>query len=226
MTIAGVVLMAFACTISQVQAVPISRPQKAPKWRESEEEDGFQIWIEAGDFDYRDKNENMKRIDEAEDMNKGDGYISVDNNGVSVKVLDLGDVTTFEIAQEEAFSAYEFRTDAAEVLGYIRIRDLRGGGNSWWVGINPDKTPAAANIGTSGAWVWASFLINLEPKVNTIVIGKREADQRGASLVDMIVISTVTIKPTEEMYQNATQKGVSVERKGKLTTTWGDMKML
>ena len=52
------------------------------------------------------------------------------------------------------------------------------------------------------------------------MIAKREGDERGAVIVDIIVISTVEFQPTDELFKQA----AAVEPQGKLATVWGDVK--
>lgn len=200
-------------------------------WRISEEAGGWQIWIEAGNFDRRDPDKNIKKTAEADAKDRGDGYLAENKNGISVNILQatFGQTSDFAITKEKAFVEYTFNVDkAGPAFGYMRTMDLRGGGQSLWLALNPGKGGGPVQIDTTGVWTWLGkpFTNQLLSGANSIMIAKREGDERGACLVDIVMVSTVNFTPTDDHFLKARRQGImSVDFKGKLTKVWGDIKI-
>jgi hypothetical protein len=86
-------------------------------------------------------------------------------------------------------------------------------------------------IDTKGNWNWKSGRVrNFFPTIlkkggNTLHVRPAEARARMEILMDIFVISTTEIQPTDVAYQNATRMGqFPVQPSDKLATTWAAIK--
>ena len=192
--------------------------------RESNLEGGWQIWIEASDFDERDAAEVLQLGEEAE-------------KDLQDKVADpvLGE--DFVIAPiQSGWMQYEFESpEEGEAHGYHRVMDYRGGGQSWHVMLNTENNGQGMNVDTAKPWVWNSardgapttFPMELIKGTNTVRIAPREAGPGVETLFDIICISTKEFrpKPVDDDFLEARPLGDrAVDSVGKLTTMWGTIR--
>ena len=205
-------------------AVSVSAVTRA---RESNLEGGWQIWIDASDFDRRDNNKLIQLGEEA--------------------AKDLRNKATEPVFGEDFVIApvmggwmeYDFESpEAGDAYLYPRIACFRGGGQSWLVHLNADATGLPYN--TAGPqWTWnvtnpadGVVYVPLSPEplvvgTNTVKIAPREAGAGVETLMDVICVSTEPFEPTptDDDWNNAKPfGGGAVESVGKLTTMWGAIK--
>ena len=213
-----VFLMTFAGLISDVQAVE--------KIRETHENGGRQIWIETGDFDRRDEEEHIKKVSEADPNDRGEGYLAENSNGISINVpqAKFGQASSFNAVKDKAFVEYDFTVDkAGPAFGYVRVNDLRPDGEqSLWIALNVAGGGDGLGLNTQDDWAWLGGKLpaDLVAGKNSAMIAKREGDERGAVIVDIVVISTVEFRPTDDLFKQA----AAIEPQGKLAVTWGNLK--
>ncbi len=182
--------------------------------------------MEAGDFDRRDAEEHIKKVSEADPKDKGDGYFAENNNGISINVpqAKFGQASAFDAVKNDAFVEYDFTVnEAGPGFGYIRVNDLRPDGEqSTWIALNVAGGGGGLPLNTLDDWAWLGGKLpaDLVAGKNVAMIAKREGDERGAVIVDIIVMSTVEFQPTDELFTRA----AAVEPQGKLATVWGYVK--
>lgn len=211
----------FVCLISVFMTLQFALPGSAIKrWRESNLERGWQIWISAADFD---KAEGIK-------PGKSEKKLA----GKAQKPWLAEDILIAKVAG--GFADYEFESPVAG-KAYIwgRVADFRGGGQSWFIVLNSDNIADAGDslvIDTHGpVWAWSGGRDKPESKsptdlkkgTNTVRIQPREADAAKEALFDIFMISSKPFRPTNEDYEKA-KDGLPVEPAGKLATTWSAIK--
>jgi len=190
------------------------------KARESELNGGWQIWIEAADFDNRDDNEIIKLSDEVPDLAAN-----------ATEAL----TEKFIIApgpQKEGFNDYNFESPyEGKAYIYCHVMDYRGGGQSWWITLNLEEGAEMnddnfAKISTPGSWEWRTrdFQWELKQGTNTATIVPREAAEGMELLMDVFVVSTVEFEPTDDDFLNATASVTAVQPEDKLATNWASIK--
>ena len=208
------------CSLLILLAIPASAVEE---WRESELNGGWQIWIEAADFDSRDEAEVIKLGEEVKDL-----------KDKAPEPLLAKDIVIAPGPEKTGFNEYEFQSsESGSAFVYCRIMDYRGDGQSWWIALNidaPDVLDDAsyAKTSTSGAWVWkqANLPWKLEKGTNTLRIVPREANAGVEILMDVICISTVAFAPINDNFIEASIKGGggAVSPEGNLAVTWGAIK--
>jgi hypothetical protein len=198
----------------------------AKRWRESKINGGLQIWIAAADFDRRndfDRRDAIKTGTEVPELAKkapqpvlGNDILLASNQGAFVEY-------DFEIPPERG---------GRNAFFFCRVMDFRGGGQSWFVVLNTRaREGRGLTIDTKGNWNWKSGRVrNFFPTIlkkggNTLHVRPAEARARMEILMDIFVISTTEIQPTDVAYQNATRMGqFPVQPSDKLATTWAAIK--
>lgn len=201
----------FTLTISLLLIVMLAAPAPAvKKWRESKLRDGWQIWIEAADFNRRNRHSGVKRGQEVPKL------------APRAPQPILGE--DIIIATGGGFAEYDFVSPVeGQMAIYARVMDFRGGGQSWII--------AGMQIATGAEWEWRtrarggpfSWHQNLEKGLNTIQIIPRETGPGKEVLMDVLVVSSKEIEPTDKDYQAAAQK-LAVQPVGKLATVWAALK--
>jgi hypothetical protein len=177
---------------------------------------GWQIWIEAGDFD---------RIQPPVQTGK-------DAKDLAKKAAPFlaGDIITTQAVA--GFADYDFNSPhSGKAYMYARVMDLRpGGGQSWFLILNSDKNePDGMIMDTGPAWAWKTGRngpispIDLKNGKNAVRAAPREAGVGNEPLLDVFVVSTKDFAPKDDDFKNA-KLGLAVQSKGKLTTTWGSIK--
>ena len=197
--------------------------------RESRLHNGWQIWIEACDFDRRDESEILELGEETDEKLR---------NRVAEPVLG----EDFVIAPRmEGWMEYDFvSSEAGDAYIYPRIMDYRGGGQSWFVMLNTEANGQATPFNTPGLnWSWRvvhpaigqefvpSSPTKLRKGTNTVRITPRETDTGKEVLIDIICVSTKEFGPipTDDDWKNAKPlDGQAVQAGGKLATMWGIIK--
>ena len=194
-----------------LSAIPVSAATRA---RASELNGGWQIWIEASDFDT------------IEGMTLGSDEPLAANapptlGQDSVIALVLG-----------GFAEYSFVSPHdGEAHMYCRNMDFRpGGGQSWHVVINSESDGDGLPMDTTDHWAWHSGRDNITLSPMELVAGNntariipREAEPGREILMDIIVISTVAFEPTDDDFNNAGML-TAVEPEAKVATMWGAIK--
>ncbi len=207
--ISGLLALVFVLPVSAVK-----------KWRESNLERGWQIWISAADFE---KSEGVK-------PGKSEKKLA----GKTQKPWLTEDILIAKVAG--GFADYEFESPVAG-KAYIwgRVADFRGGGQSWFIVLNSDNIADAGDsliIDTHGpVWSWnggrdkpeSQSPTDLKKGTNTVRIQPREAAAGLEALFDVFMVSSKPFKPTDEDYEKA-KEGLPVVPAGKLTTTWSAIK--
>ena len=167
-------------------------------WRESRLNDGRQIWIEAGDFDRREDETALMLGSEAPKADWAKPWLAAD----------------IIIAQgETGYVEYDFESPlAGDAYIYCRVMafNTASNNNSWFVVLNSDHENQSLFIQTAEEeWVWNSVLspTKLKKGKNTIRVVPREATAGAETLMDVLVVSTMAFKPTEEAFNNATAYG-------------------
>ena len=200
-------------------AIPVSAVTRA---RESNLHGGWQIWIEASDFDDRD---DVVQLGVESDQKFQDK--------VAAPVLGKD----FVIAPVQGgWMSYNFESAVAgEAHGYFRVFDFRGGNQSWHVLLNTEDVNNGMIVDTGFKWVWNSgkdagpsnFPTDLEEGANTVRIVPRETGAGVEIMFDIICVSSVSLDgmPTDDDWLAARPLGgEAVDSVGKLTTTWGTIK--
>ena len=192
-------------------AVPASAVTRA---RVSELDGGWQIWIEASDFDAIDG----MTLGATEPLAAGlEPTLGQD----SIIALVTG-----------GFAEYNFVSPhAGDAHMYCRNMDLReGGGQSWHVVLNSENVDDGLPMDTTDHWAWHSGRddITLAPMAlvagnNTARIVPREAEPAREILMDIIVISTVAFEATDDGFNSAGLL-TAVEPEAKVATMWGAIK--
>ena len=218
-------LISFAtlvvCSLLILFAIPASAVEE---WRESNLNGGWQIWIEAADFDSR---------DDAEVIKLGEDKAVKDLKDKALEPLLGKDIVIAPGPEKTGFNEYLFQSsESGSAFIYCRIMDFRGGGQSWWIALNPDNPDLLddgnyAKTSTSGVWVWkqANLPWKLEKGTNTLRIVPREALAGVEILMDVICISTKAFAPIDDDFIAASIKGGgAVSPEGNLAATWGAIK--
>ena len=186
------------------------------KWRESKLEKGLQIWLEAAAFD---RAEGPFRTGQQEAIlaRKAPGPV-------------LGKDILFGM-NAFGFAEYDFENPKnSEAYLYIRAMDRRGGGQSWFISLNSNLEAETLTVGTAGTWTWStSDDGGLAPKKlkkgeNTVRVVPREAFAGNEVLMDILVVSTKSFKPKDDLYKKAQVIKLAVEPGGKLAATWAALK--
>ena len=119
---------------------------------------------------------------------------------------------------------YNFESaSAGPAFIYSLIMDYRGGGQSWFIGLNDAE---GKKVSTSGAWDWktaSNELWTLNAGTNTVWIAPREGGAGVETLADILCVSTVEFAPTNDDYLAAIATS-AVEPDGKIATVWGSIK--
>ena len=191
------------------------------KWRESNRDRGWQIWIAAVDFDRRDADKVIKTGKEAQKHAKA-----------APKPWLAKDIVIAPGPQQVGFNDYDFQSpEAGKAFLACRIMDFRGGGQSWWITIN--NVDAQLNdqnfvkYKTEANWQWKRINKAWELKKgrNTVRIVPREADAAKETLMDVFVISNAAYRPLDEHFIRAKKKTAqAVQPARKLATMWGAIK--
>lgn len=192
-------------------AVPASAVTRA---RASELDGGWQIWIEASDFDTID----ALKLGSTEAL-------------AAAAPPPLGQDTVIALVTG-GFAEYNFVSPhAGDAHMYCRNMDFRpGGGQSWHVVLNSEIADEGLPMDTTDHWAWHSGRddVTLAPKAlvagnNTARIIPREAEPGREILMDIIVISTVAFEPTDDAFNGAGLL-TAVEPEAKMATMWGAIK--
>ena len=210
----------FTLIISTLLIVLFATPAPAiKKWRESKLKGGWQIWIQAAGFDRRGGRGGkfQQAGQEVPELAK------------KVPEAVLGEDVLIA-SKEGGFTEFDFEApNGSDAYLYVRSMDLRqDGGQSWRVRLNNDQEGVVT--GTEDAWTWkpegAAGLAKTKLKkgMNTVRIIPREAAEGRETLMDIFVVSTKAITPTDEDYMKAPDFPLAVEPAGKLATTWAALK--
>ena len=234
------VLIGFLLTILFATPVPAIE-----KWRESALNGGWQIWIEAADYDSRERTEDAKTLTEAglfEEWKKwydeNDPFLSED---ILISMTASG-VAVYNFVSPAAGDAHVYgRAQSAYVMQNAGIQT-----NSWWLLLNVETflEDNSQVIDSPGVWTWKSGRLgSLAPTQlvagdNVMRARIRESSERQENLLDVILVSTVELGPMEdettlqrgpidEMFKAATPTGPAsaVQAGGKLATMWGTIKV-
>lgn len=211
------VAIAVSLLLMLLFAVPVFAVQRA---RESHLNRGWQIWIEAADFDRRDDNEIIK---------------------IGAEVPELRENAPDFLAQDiiiapstGGFLEYDFESpEDGEAYGFCSGMDFRGGDNSWFISLNSPVGEQNWHSRTRAGWTWETdeelgsrFPRKLIKGKNTVRVTAREAKQE--TLMDIICVSTVPFipSPTDDDFMNAELMSAdeAVQPEGKLATMWGTIK--
>ena len=216
-------LISFAtlvvCSLLILFAIPASAVED---WRESNLNGGWQIWIEAADFDSRDDAEVIKLGEEVKDL-----------KDKAPEPLLGKDIVIAPGPEKTGFNEYEFQSsESGKAFVYCRMMDYRGAGQSWWIALNidaPDNLVDGnyAKTSTGGVWEWkqANLPWELNKGTNTLRIVPREAAAGTEILMDVICVSTVAFAPINDDFIAASIKGLkAVQPEGNLAVTWGAIK--
>jgi hypothetical protein len=207
--------------VSVLLAILIAAPARAVKTLyQSKLNGGVQLWIEAVDFDVRDKNKQIQTGNENKRRSK------------EARQPWLGDDVIFSIGG--GFTEYKFKSPVAGPTHiYGRVMDLRGGGQSWYIALNERIVCdgcASLVIDTQGGWTWNSgrdgsrSKNDLKKGKNFVYVTPRESGPGTEPFLDIIVLSTVQLRPTDAEFQAIKERGLAVEPEEKLATTWGALK--
>jgi len=203
-----------------VPAFAVRRP------RESRLNGGWQVWIEASDFDKCEPPGGIKTGKEVPNLVK---------NAAPWLGKDI------VIAQAVGGTmSYEFESPvASEAYIYCRLMDYRGdGAQSWTVVLNSNDTKDGGDgmvIDTPDVWAWHTNRDNpaglagtkLKNGNNTVMIFAREGDAGKEILMDVIMISSKQFVPgpVDENFTKATLLGgKSVQPAERLITIWAVIK--
>ena len=202
----------FQIAVSAVLTVLFALPASAvTRPRESWLNGGWQIWIEAGDFDRRNNETAVMLGSAAPKAELAKSWLSED----------------IIIAQNlNGYVEYDFESPlAGDAYIYCRVMDFNMGAssNSWFVVLNSDDHASqGTRIGTTEQqWVWnsATSPTKLGQGKNTIRVVPREAAPGSETLMDILVVSTVAFEPTAEVFNNATSYGdIPVIVEGKIVS--------
>ena len=210
----------LVCSFFILFPIPASAVEE---WRESELSGGWQIWIEAADFDSRDDAEVIKLGEEVADL-----------KDKAPEPLLSKDIIIAPGPEKTGFNEYEFQSsESGSAFVYCRMMDYRGGGQSWWIALNSDSPGVLddanyAKTSTGGAWEWkqANLPWELEKGTNVLTIVPREANAGVEILMDVMCISTKAFVPTDDDFIAASLKGGgAVSPEGNLAATWGAIKI-
>ena len=216
------IMVTMSWLLMLLLVVPVSAVTRA---RESNLRNGWQIWIEAADFDRRDPGRIIKTgAERPELVEKAPAWLAED---VIVAPSTGG------------FMEYDFESaEEGEAHIYCRCMDFRGGNQSWHIMLNTNQPNMGVDIDTGGNWIWNASRDNvtrsptdLKKGRNTIRITAREAGGGQEILLDIIMISTEDIGEKllagfDDEYINETTPVVpeAVRPGEKLTATWGSLK--
>jgi len=192
------------------------------EWRESQLNGGWQIWIEAANFDRRDENKVIKLAEEVPDLAKNAP------EGLT------GDFIIAPGPQKTGFNEYDFESPhEGDAFIYCRVMDYRGGGQSWWVGLNCNEDTLLddehyVKVSTTADWEWKTRpnMNELKEGTNTMRIVPREAAADGMEiLMEIFMVSTVDFTPTDDDFNNAKQTSAkALQPQGTLAIRWGTLK--
>jgi len=201
------------------------------KWRESNYKGGWQIWIEAKDFDKREGG-TLKTLAEAELFQEWKEWFDKNDPFLAEDIV-------ISRGGKEGHLRYEF--DAPIVAStnasvYARVQstwEIQAGGlgtQSWFVGLNIEEMNNSLVLDAPGKWSWNTDRGNLPPKEklkagkNFVKVTPREWEPQRDPAIDVIMVSDVDYKPTDEDFHNAKPNGLAVQPEGKLATTWATIK--
>ena len=219
-------------TVSLLLAVLFAVPAAALEvWRESNIKNGWQIWIEAKDYDEL-TGDNLTTLGDAGLLEEWKAWF--DENDPF-----LGEDIVISRGGATGHLKYEFESPpggAVEVSFYARVQstyDLQGGGigtQSWFLGLNVEDTVNMMILDAPGQWSWNTDRgatppkEELQPGKNFIMVIPREWEPNRDPAIDVIMVSDVDYVPTDDDFLAAKPAVEAVQPGGKLTTMWGAVK--
>lgn len=191
---------------------------------------GWQLWIEGADYDSV-EGANVKTLTDAGLYNEWKPWFDENDPWLSEDILISRDGA-------DGFARYEFDSPIAgdaHVYGRVQstynIQEAGIGTQSWFLMLNTDSTDGNVVFDAPGEWTWnAAREGSLSPTplnagANFVIAKPREWEPGRDPALDVILISTVALEPTNEMFQNAVVVGpAAVHAVDKLATTWGTIK--
>ena len=220
----------ISLTISLLLIVLFAAPAPAiTNWRESNLKGGWQIWIEAVDFNRRGA-VNRRGDDRFVRRGRDAGVDQKAPPPVLAGDFLFSTTTRAFVLKVNGFPEYDFVSPhAGDAHIYARVMSFAPD-RSWYIGLAAGDV--THRIDTPNHWEWKTDVRAdlgqnfVRPKliqgVNTLRVLPRNSFRGGEVLMDIIVVSTVEFQPTDRHYKQA-QK-LAVEPAGKLATTWGTIK--
>ena len=217
-------------TISLLLVALFAIPATAiEKWRESNYKLGWQIWIEAKDFDER-TGGTLMTLEEAGLFKEWKEWFD-DNDPFLAEDIVISRGGT------EGRLKYEFEAPGGgKASFYARIQStwaLQGAGmgtQSWFLGLNVEDTGNMMILDAPGQWSWNTDRgatppkEELQPGKNFIMVIPRECEPKRDPAIDVIMVSDVNYVPTDDDFLAAKLANQAVQPGGKLATAWGTIK--
>ena len=214
--VSSFVAIAISLLLTLLFVVPVFA---AP--RTSELNGGWQVWIDAADVSRREDEAAMKLGSEEPIADPSKPWLGQD----VIIVVAVG-----------GFMEYDFESPyEGDAYIYLRHMDFRGGGQSIKAALNSADDADTMAYNTGAAWAWSVVnpadgvpFVPLSAKpltkgTNSVRIVPRESAAGKEPLVDIIMVSTVALEPTDDDYINA-QPASAVQPGGKVATMWGAVK--